>query len=62
MRVICCYCNKDLGDKAPFEDTRISHGACKDCAMKDLARQLAIFDNKKAGLAAKNYFPVKTAT
>lgn len=62
MKVICCYCKKDLGDKAPFEDTRISHGACKACAMKDLARQLAIFDNKKAALAANNSFPVITAT
>lgn len=62
MKVICCYCNKDLGDKAPFDDNRISHGACKSCAMEDLARQLAIFDNKKAGLAAKDLSLVNSAT
>ena len=61
MKVICCYCKKDLGDKAPFDDMRISHGACKTCAMKDLARQFAIFDNKKAALAAKDNFPLNTA-
>ena len=37
MKVICCYCIKDLGDKAPFEDTRISHGCCEECKNEQLA-------------------------
>jgi len=47
MKVICCYCKKDLGEKAPFEDHRISHGACKECAMEELARQLPKIDHLK---------------
>ena len=43
MKVICCYCKKDLGDKEPFEDIRISHGACKKCA----DQQLSIIKNIK---------------
>lgn len=46
MKVICCYCKKDLGDKAPFEDKSISHGACEECKN----RQLAIIANLKNGI------------
>lgn len=31
MKLICSFCQKDLGDKEPFDDHRISHGMCKDC-------------------------------
>ena len=55
MKVICCFCKKDLGDKAPFDDKSVTHGAHKSCAEKDLKRQLAIFDNKKRALES-NYF------
>lgn len=61
MKVICCYCKKDLGDKAPFEDKSVSHGACKSCAEKDLKRQLAIFDNKSESLVRDNFSPVNSA-
>ena len=57
MKVICCYCKKDLGDKEPFEDTRISHGACKECADE----QLAIIANLKAQRALENNCAVNPA-
>jgi PAS domain-containing protein len=31
VKVVCSYCESDLGEKAPFEDRRISHGMCADC-------------------------------
>ncbi len=37
MQVICSYCNKDLGEKEPLGNKKISHGACKQCAQKELA-------------------------
>lgn len=61
MKVICCYCGKDLGDKAPFEDKSISHGAHKSCAEKDLKRQLALIDHLKARRTNKPDFPGITA-
>ena len=57
MKVICCYCKKDLGDKAPFEDDRISHGACKKC----FDRQMAIIANLKVQTARKQHLPVNSA-
>ena len=54
MKVICCYCKKDLGDKAPFEDTRISHGACKKC----VDRQLALIATLKAQTNIRRNLPV----
>jgi len=61
MRVICCYCKKDLGDKAPFDDNRVSHGACEACAMKDLARQLAMADIIKTRRTIKSEYAVNPA-
>ena len=58
MKVICCYCKKDLGDKAPFDDKRITYGACDDC----LARELAIIDTLKARWAIKDNNPVNSAS
>ena len=31
MKVICAWCKKDLGEKEPLSDTKISHGICDDC-------------------------------
>jgi methylmalonyl-CoA mutase cobalamin-binding subunit len=28
----CAYCQRLIGEVAPFDDFRISHGICKDCA------------------------------
>lgn len=31
MKIICSYCHKDLGQKVPLEDQRLSHSICRDC-------------------------------
>lgn len=31
MKIFCSYCRKEIGEKEPFEDDRISHGVCKEC-------------------------------
>ena len=39
MKRICSYCRKDMGEKEPLDDDRVSHGICPDCA-KHYRRQL----------------------
>lgn len=34
MKVICAWCKKDLEDKEPLEDKRISHGMCEKCCVR----------------------------
>ena len=31
MKVICSYCRKEMGEKEPLDDHRISHGMCQEC-------------------------------
>lgn len=31
MKIVCAWCNADLGDKEPLEDTKVSHGICLTC-------------------------------
>ncbi len=31
MNVICSYCRKDMGEKAPLENDQVSHGMCPEC-------------------------------
>ena len=31
MKVVCSWCDKDLGEKEPFDDPVISHGMCDGC-------------------------------
>jgi hypothetical protein len=31
MIVICSYCRKQYGEKAPWEDDSVSHGMCDGC-------------------------------
>lgn len=31
MKVICSYCEKDLGEKEPLENEGVSHGMCSPC-------------------------------
>lgn len=31
MRLVCSYCRKELGDKEPYDNTKITHGMCIDC-------------------------------
>ena len=33
---ICCDCKKNLGEKEPLEDKRITHGYCSECLERGL--------------------------
>lgn len=34
MIQICVYCKKKYGEKEPYDDKRITHGACPECGKK----------------------------
>lgn len=31
MFIVCSFCQKDMGEKEPFENTNITHGICPEC-------------------------------
>ena len=37
MKVICSWCQRELGEKEPKEDKCISHTICEECIEKLLA-------------------------
>jgi len=34
MKIVCAWCKKELGEKEPLDDPRISHGICEECKQK----------------------------
>ncbi len=34
MKVICAWCNKDMGEKGVKDVEGISHGVCEECLAK----------------------------
>jgi hypothetical protein len=34
MKVVCAWCQKDLGEKEPLISSAVSHGMCPDCEKK----------------------------
>ncbi len=44
MKVICAWCNKDMGEKGGNDVEEISHGVCKEC----LTRLLAETENESS--------------
>lgn len=34
MKIICCECGKDMGEKPPFDDKGESHAYCPECEKK----------------------------
>ncbi|MBU1046716.1 hypothetical protein KKH36_02995 [Patescibacteria group bacterium] len=34
MKRVCSYCKKTYGEKEPFDDNSITHGACEECKNK----------------------------
>jgi hypothetical protein len=34
MKIICLECNRELGEKAPFDDPRATHTVCPECVEK----------------------------
>ncbi len=37
MKVICAWCNKDMGEKGGKDVEEISHGVCAECLTRLLA-------------------------
>ena len=31
MKVVCAWCNKEVREVQPFDDTDITHGICQEC-------------------------------
>lgn len=43
MKIVCAWCQKDMGEKEPLEDTAITHSICDACQQKqinDIAKSL----------------------
>jgi len=38
MKVVCAWCEEDLGETEPKDDKSITHGICRTCAMKESLR------------------------
>ena len=36
MKIICLECHRELGEKFPFNDTRVTHTICPECIEKRL--------------------------
>ena len=36
MKIICAWCDKDMGEKAPYQDHAITHGMCIDCQVRNV--------------------------
>lgn len=34
MKIVCAWCKKDMGEKEPKEDERITHAICAGCKMR----------------------------
>ena len=32
--IICAWCKKDMGEKAPFGNKEVTHGICQECLME----------------------------
>ena len=31
MKIVCAWCDKDMGEKPPYEDKGVTHGICPEC-------------------------------
>lgn len=36
MKIVCAWCQKDLGEKEPTADPSVSHGICEECSKEML--------------------------
>lgn len=34
MKIICAWCQADLGEKPPLADSSVTHGMCANCEKK----------------------------
>lgn len=33
MKIICAWCKKDMGEKPPLDDERVTHTICPECIL-----------------------------
>jgi len=38
LKVVCFECMKQIGEKAPFSDTEVTHTLCESCLRKTMER------------------------
>ena len=38
MRIVCAWCGKEMGQKAPLEDTGVTHAICPECFLKQTGK------------------------
>lgn len=57
MRVVCCYCDCDMGDKPCTQEmaTFVSHGSCIPCLAAEFGEEFAemVQAKMRAEIAAK---------
>ena len=53
MKIICAWCKKDLGEKEPLADNRITHSVCEKCKQK-MQQELKQFRKEKENGKSKN--------
>lgn len=46
MKRVCAWCQKDMGEVPPLEDTGTTHGICEDCFRKETAKIIAKKEDK----------------
>jgi len=39
MKRVCAWCNKNMGEKPPYEDTSETHGMCDECLESEMKKQ-----------------------
>jgi len=47
MKIVCLECDRELGEKSPFDDLRVTHTICPECIEKRCN------DSGKGGLRGK---------
>lgn len=47
MKIVCSWCNLQMGEKKPFENNEISHGMCLSCMAEMKEEMMAL---EKSGL------------
>lgn len=43
----CSYCGKDMGEKAPYNDTSVTHGICKECLILEYKKLEKYSDRRR---------------
>lgn len=46
MKIVCAWCDKDMGGKPPYEDGGTSHTICEDCLKKYFGKEVKIGKDK----------------